>query len=404
MGMKCNKLTIYLPVFLIGIYINAIYLFDDLENMFAFANVLFVLMVFSSLYYGWRINPKLSTPRFSLLLYSAWVTLSIIWAFDKSATIDDIKRQIIFIVLWISVVNVLKFKNSYIESILKWIIVAGVCLTLFIMIYYGPLEYIQGLLEGKRMGADIVQLNKLGMYTASSCIVAFNFYLERKNNKYIILFFVPLIGMLGCGSKRAFLMLAVSLLVSALLKFGIQNPKNKAIKGIFLLLSICVTVFFISELEIFNGVLNRFQELFTLFEAKDADFSRFRFIKYGIESFLENPIFGLGSGNSHLVTLRAMGWATYLHNNYLEQLVNLGIIGFCVYYSIYFILLKRIISLAKRGALCSKIVAVLLISQLVSDIAVTSYNIKFTYILFAIAISVIENNSLEKEYKNEIFK
>lgn len=397
MEMKSNKLTMYPPVFLIGIYITAVYLFDDLENMFAFANMLFVIMVFSSLYYGWKINPKLSTPRFSLLIYSIWVTLSVIWAFDKSATTDDIKRQVIYIILWMSIANVLKLKNSYIKSTLKWIIVAGVCLTIFLIIYYGPLEYIHGLLQGNRMGGDIVQLNKLGMYTASSCIVAFNFYLERKNNQYSILFLISLIGMIGCGSKRAFLMLVVSLIISALLKINVQKQKNKAIHGCLFLLSIYITAFFVSELEIFKGVLSRFQELFVLFETKDVDFSRFRFIKYGIESFFENPIFGLGSGNSHIVTLKAMGWATYLHNNYLEQLVNLGFVGFCLYYGIYAVLLKRIIPMAKKGVLCSKIVAVLLISQLVSDIAVTSYNLKFTYILFAIAISVIENSSIEKE-------
>ena len=40
---------------------------------------------------------------------------------------------------------------------------------------------------------------------------------------------------------------------------------------------------------------------------------------------------------------------------------------------------------------------ILLLSQLISDIAVTSYNLKFTYILFAIAISTIENGYQERE-------
>ena len=106
---------------------------------------------------------------------------------------------------------------------------------------------------------------------------------------------------------------------------------------------------------------------------------------------------GLGSGNSHKVTLEAMGWATYLHNNYLEQLVNLGIVGFLLYYGLYVVLLKSLRPGIKHDSFCAKTVMILLLSQLISDIAVTSYNLKFTYILFAIAISTIENGYQERE-------
>lgn len=370
---------------------------EDLEEMFIVANTLFVIMVLTSLYYGWRANKRLSVPRSLLLFYSLWVILSVIWAWDKMATIGDIKRQIIYIFLWMSIANILKLKDTFIKTILKWVMVAGVCLTLFLIIYYGPLEYIQGVLQGNRMGEDLVQLNKIGMYTASSCIIAYNLYLEKRNPQYLLLFLASFLGMLGCASKRAFLMLVVSLVISKFLEFKDRKLKNKIIKGFIFLFLIYITVVFASELEIFKGILGRFEEFYILFETQDSHFSRFRYIKYGVESFLENPIIGLGSGNSHIVTLKAMGRATYLHNNYLEQLVNLGIIGFTIYYSIYVVLLKKLIFQARKGFICSKIVAVLLMSQLISDIAVTSYNQKFTYILFAIAIGTIETRNFERK-------
>ena len=79
----------------------------------------------------------------------------------------------------------------------------------------------------------------------------------------------------------------------------------------------------------------------------------------------------------------------YLHNNYLEQLVNLGIVGFGIYYGIYVYLIRHIYALLKKHEFVSSTIFVILISQLVSDIAVTSYNVKFTYIVFALAIGCV---------------
>lgn len=45
-------IKISLPIFIIGIYIVAVFLFDDSPKLFLFANVLFAIMVFESLYRG----------------------------------------------------------------------------------------------------------------------------------------------------------------------------------------------------------------------------------------------------------------------------------------------------------------------------------------------------------------
>ena len=47
--------------------------------------------------------------------------------------------------------------------------------------------------------------------------------------------------------------------------------------------------------------------------------------------------------------------------------------------------------LAKRGSFHAKLLLTLLVSQLVSDIAVTSYGSKFTYIIFALAYALIRS-------------
>ena len=114
-------IKISLPIFIIGIYIVAVFLFDDSPKLFLFANVLFAIMAFESLYRGWEISFKVSVPGQILLLYSGWVTISIIWAWDRNATLNDIKRQIIFTVLWMAIVNVLKQDKKFIEKGCKFL-------------------------------------------------------------------------------------------------------------------------------------------------------------------------------------------------------------------------------------------------------------------------------------------
>ena len=105
------------PTLVIGMYISSVYMFDDSPRLFVIANLVFIIMVFESLRSGWKKSCKISTPRGILLLYSAWVTISVIWAWDKAATIGDIKRQIVFTVLLISIVNVLRWDENAIKKV-----------------------------------------------------------------------------------------------------------------------------------------------------------------------------------------------------------------------------------------------------------------------------------------------
>ena len=62
--------------------------------------------------------------------------------------------------------------------------------------------------------------------------------------------------------------------------------------------------------------------------------TRINMIKYGFEMFKSNPILGVGIGNYayygyHIYGLFA---EVYSHNNYIEMLSNIGIVGFISYY------------------------------------------------------------------------
>ena len=191
---------------------------------------------------------------------------------------------------------------------------------------------------------------------------------------------------MGAESRRAFLVLIIGMILSYIIYIIGTRSGNKRLIRILvgLLVAIFLTEIVLNS-SLFMNINERFSELTG--EGRE-NLVRMRFINYGIQSFLENPILGIGSGNSYIVTLQAAGRSTYLHNNYIELLVNLGIVGFCLYYFLYVVLLKELIKLRKYD-LEVRIMIVILVGQLVSDIAITSYSSKFTYIIFGLAYALI---------------
>lgn len=97
---------------------------------------------------------------------------------------------------------------------------------------------------------------------------------------------------------------------------------------------------------------------------------RSKLISVGIDQFMKTPLLGIGAGNSVLVGIQASGVEVYLHNNYIDQLVNIGIIGTVIYYLFYMIPLKRIFH--DRGNYISSICLTILLLGLILDFAMVS--------------------------------
>ena len=59
--------------------------------------------------------------------------------------------------------------------------------------------------------------------------------------------------------------------------------------------------------------------------------------KHAIQCFYENPLFGVGIGQFRFYSASQGGADLYAHNNWLELLADVGIIGFLLFYMNYFV-------------------------------------------------------------------
>ena len=80
---------------------------------------------------------------------------------------------------------------------------------------------------------------------------------------------------------------------------------------------------------IFSGIatrMNNFLDFIQFGEGSASDLERSSFISQGLKYWMESPIFGNGLGSS----VYYMGM--YAHNNFVEILMSLGILGFAIFY------------------------------------------------------------------------
>jgi len=152
-----------------------------------------------------------------------------------------------------------------------------------------------------------------------------------------------LIAIIVSGSRQTLLMAGV-FYVYYLCDLFINYKLNikKIIK--ILLILFLITIIFITFTEIFKNLIFNIYSIQRLLQGpQEASFSeRMELIKIGLILFKERPFFGYGLDNFR----PAAGVSLYPHNNYIDLLVSLGIVGFFSYYFNYFYLLY--FSLKKR--------------------------------------------------------
>ena len=122
---------------------------------------------------------------------------------------------------------------------------------------------------------------------------------------------------------------------------------------------------------------------------------RMALVDIGWDLFHQSPIIGVGVNNPAVYTYSIFGRENYyLHNNYIELLAGTGIIGVVTYYSMYVYLVYNMIRYHDFHSNEYVMVFILLMSQLVMDMGLVSYESKSTYfymMLFYMEVQILRS-------------
>ena len=272
--------------------------------------------------------------------YLKWATsfiaisvLSLLWSVDKSNSIFYIAWILQAMALAVAISNA-THDLSDIEYILKCFFIAGLVLSLRVVIR-SPIREWGSFRIGANMGYNS---NELALKEAIGCLAGFYFWTNTKNTKRKIILLAGVIALIAIvlftGSRKGSIMILMGVVIFLTLK---SESSLKIIRNIIISLLLLAGFFLlITNVDVLYNVLGR--RLLLTLNMFDADAyvgnsigNRLSLIDIGIDLFKKNPIVGYGIGSFPT----ASGTNNYAHNNYIELIVDLGVVGLSVYYSMY---------------------------------------------------------------------
>lgn len=379
------KLPIHnLAIYSISLYVVLSVLFEGSQNanarLASYGLYLCLGMCISEVLLKQKI--KIHSFTVCLLIFGVLLTISY---FYSPADVDI--KNIYLYRYWTSYLVIFFISNTIagykdIQKLLFTFVLAGVLLSLTLYHTYG---FSNLLVSSTRIGDELGNQNMLGLYCAFSIVIAVYLFVTKKKSLFLLSAVVICIpAVMFTGSRKAVLLIAV-----ALMSFFLAYSQNRfLVKRVLLLAILLLTmIILIESIPAFSMIRQRFENLFTLFKSGTAadvsDLRRLMFIKIGMQQFGNR--FLLGNGFCYSYNL----FGTYTHNNYIELLLNNGIVGAASYYSIHILLLIKQHKVRKYDRKVSSFVLMILGAVLFCDIGVITYYNRYILILITICVSLI---------------
>jgi O-antigen ligase len=329
-----------------SLYVNILNITLDLKPLVFIVLVCFSL--FSFLVDFLRKNLYLKQYSFFLwyIGFFLYCFVSILWTLNLDLSMEMLNGMLITAAALFSVTYYVNSESRFLR-IIK-IQLFSFCYMALRLIVLLPEKHLFGRGLNKFYMVEIigVHYNVLAFFMSLGIVMAVFLYLRLKTRLILIIvpFFYYMI-FLG-GSRQGIIVPIASLLFLYMLFKGIKQSYKTII---ILCVVVGLYVLYINSdlpgasqmLSLVNGFLGGTVE--TSFN------ERVLFRRMAVDMFTQRPVFGWGinSFKAHLGNINYFKLSYSCHNNYLEILMCLGVVGFLIYYSMYFKLLvqafKRVI-------------------------------------------------------------
>ncbi|MDQ1339272.1 MAG: hypothetical protein QG567_424 [Campylobacterota bacterium] len=325
-----------------------------------------------------------------IVFYSIFATIALassFWAFDFSLS-SFIGLRLFYIVINLLVIyNILKkhhLKNAFLNGILLGSFVN------YIFVFHLVEAPFEITMPDLRVFGTLGNPNVLAI-TMMFSIFASIIYLGNKEGSAKPFFYYQYVNVLLSvylifltASKKGIIFGGI--LIFFYLMLSLRNFKNLLRLGVLGAAAIWIAVSYIDIGELLmhaERFVSRFEFFYYSLQGIGGyDYSteeRQNFIELGLQLLGDRPLFGYGIDN-----FRIFG-GTYSHNNFIELLVGVGIIGAIAYYSMYAGLIVKVLKM--DGGELKVLLAIFVFIIFAMDIAVVSYIDKLTiYMLLLVSL------------------
>ena len=235
-----------------------------------------------------------------------------------------------------------------------------------------------------RIDNSLINSNTLGMAAAMSIIINV-YYVVYDGIRLYIIFAIPSVLIIAAsGSRKSLVLLALGIMMILVLKnLAKKSFLTKFFKIVATVIFLLIVGLIVIKLNLFGEINERMLGLIASFTGKgEVDHStwlRQGYIQLGLNVFRKSPIIGIGIDNARLLTRALYGYDHYLHNNYVELLADVGLLGFCSYYFMYVYALKNEFKFIKSKDREIYMIITITILLLIMDYGMVSYYAKENY-------------------------
>jgi len=375
-----------------AVYVFALYVFSNNIATIRYANIPLAVFIFlSGVQFLLSGKVFMNYAIIQVFFFAFFCVLSFIWAIDIQYASTRIFTVVqLFVLVFLSYQVFHNIKGSY--ALLDILFYAGIGLCVYSVVVYTPSGILETITTSERLGALIGNENLVARNFAVTAVVGFHYMITRRNLLSIILTPLSVILILATKSRSGISLMVVGFLILLYYSFG----KKYKLRFVILLSLIALIVNFLGQQEWLSQVSSRVKAVSeSLITGSVSDAStkfRFQLLRHGWESFKEHPAVGFGVGASYVLTM-----GTYYHNNYIQLLVECGLLGFLLYYSIHIYLLRGLLAKLKEDSVAIVLFSLVILS-LIYDFSTSSYYDKLTYVFFSMSATVLSTNNVRTTY------
>ncbi len=332
-------------------------------------------------------------------LFGIYACFSYFWALDGTTAMKVIPSILGVIALLFSLSLYVDSKQNFIKLI-RFVVFANFLSSFKIILLY---FLYTGSAADRISNITGIYFNTVGQVIGFAIILTFYLYKLYNKKLYLGMVVIQFIAVLLTESRKSILIPLLALGIVILLQ---KKTFKQLLRYLLLVFSLGIfsAIIYFTDFSFTKDIKDKFQGLFMYATGqKTDDWSinlRQFFIDTGIEIYRDNKLVGIGVNNfSYYVGhYTEYGKERYSHNNYIEILSCLGIVGMILYYWIYIYLLLNLFKnvIKDRQNLLLIILLSLLVVLMIMEWGIVSY----TGCMYHIFIAIICFGCF---YKNDLY-
>ncbi len=411
-----NKVSVFTKISLASLfcYICTLYVLAYSASYNIISKAFFALTIVATLLEFLATRQKIKPDRayLTLVLFVIYAFITSLWAVNPEGVNSTVSTLAQLLVLFIVIRLNIRDERSF-KVFLNALYTGSLIMCLYTILFYGPAEIISRISQGLRIGDEINQANSLGFYSVNLSLFALYYVMVQKKYIHIVSVLASVLVLLGSGSRKCFLVLAMGFALLLIFK----SKKGKMVRFLVVLLLCLYALYFIEIMAENNYFFYRISEMIKVFSfgAKEYDdnsiATRLNMIELAIDLFKENPIFGYGSKQYEHFYALTYGLRRPPHSTFFQLIVSYGSIGALLFYSNHVYAVVQIVKSIIKKNKYATVMIITFASVFMNEFASNMLTDKFTFIylaLFTAYVAIIKkggfanvDNDADKDNQNK---